>query len=277
MGLAIDMSDGLVAAEHPPLTGVGPYPADALFFGMPRHERNFGGEAGLAQGPSFTPDEMRRIEALIQRHMADNAHRISPKTADAVAATSLRDYHRIADNAAHGAMLSKLGRILPKPAVDEIRQMSFFDYVRAAFGPFSLSDEEEIGYEQICFRVVRPGRREDVGSLHRDSWFWQHFGFKVADGVQRTKVWVPVVAGEDQAGLLLAPGSHRLAGGYLAHERDGKLCFVPQIDADAVQLKRFMGRAGDPIMFNYDTLHVGAVARGDTCRVSFEITILYRA
>jgi hypothetical protein len=265
----------LVLHEPPPLRSIGPFPPASLFFGGPRSEAAFGGEAGLVQGPSFTPSELERISQLIKQRLIENAHRFSTATADRIAALPLDQYHLAADPRDHPKLLSKLGRIMPASAVNEIKQMSFFDYARDVFGPFYLSDEEDIGHEQICFRIVRPGRREDVGSLHRDSWFWDYFDFAVPDGISRTKVWVPVCGEPDKSGLLLAPGSHRRPGGFRTETIDGKLAFIPEVDARTLDLHRYLGRPGDPVLFNYDVLHVGALNRGEQSRVSFEITIMY--
>ncbi len=265
-----------VLVEPPPLTDIGPFPPGDLFFGGPRSEKAFGGPAGLAQGVSFRPDEVVRIQELMHAHMVETARQISPQAAEQVSDTPLEEYHRVAGRLDHRKLLSKAGRILSARAVDEIRGMSFFDYAREAFGPFQLSDEEGIGHEQVCFRVVRPQVREDVGSLHRDSWFWEHYNFVVPEGMSRVKVWVPVCGAPAQAGLLLAPGSHRTPGGFRTEVVDGKLAFLPEGPAAQTELRRFCGSPGDPIMFNYDMLHVGSLNRGQHCRVSFEITILFK-
>jgi hypothetical protein len=267
----------VVLKEAPPLRDIGPFSAEDVFFGAPRSEAAFGGAQGLAQGPSFTAAERQRIEELIKAQLLENASQFSSKTAASIADVALADYHKVVDHQDHGRLLSKLGRVLSIRAVDEIKQMSFFDYVRDAFGPYELSDEENFGHEQICFRVVRPNRREDVGSLHRDAWFWDHFGFHVPAGVSRVKAWVPVCGASNEAGLLLAPGSHRVPGGFRTEMVDGKLKFTPEIDPQAVNLHRFLGNPGDPIMFNYGLLHVGALTRGESSRVSFEITIMFRS
>ncbi|MSP02601.1 MAG: hypothetical protein EXR07_16360 [Acetobacteraceae bacterium] len=261
--------------EYPPLHDIGPFPPDAVFFGGKRREADFGGDGGIAQGAAFCSDEVARIRDLIHARLVENAHELSAASADLIAATPLAQYHTIANHKEHGRLLSKLGRILPAETVAEIRGMSFFDYAREAFGPFELSDEEQIGHEQICFRVVRPEAREDVGTVHRDTWFWDHYGFVVPPGKSRVKVWVPVCGTPSQAGLLLAPGSHRGACGYRTVMEGGKLGFLPEIGASDLPLGRFCGSPGEPVMFNHDVLHVGSLNRGSECRVSFEITILF--
>jgi hypothetical protein len=266
----------VVLEEAPNLQNIGPFPPEAVFFGGPRSEAAFGGERGLAQGPAFTAAELVHIRDLIKNQLVDNAYAACPAAASAIADAPLNKYHEVTADENHGKLLSKLGRILSAKAVDAIKQMSFFDYVQRAFGNYYLSDEENLGHEQICFRIVRPDRREDVGSLHRDSWFWNHFGFPVPEGTSRVKAWVPVCGDPAQAGLLLAPGSHRSDAGYRAELVDGKLAFLPQVDSDRIKLYRYRGQAGEPIMFNYDLLHVGALTRGDESRVSFEITIMFQ-
>jgi hypothetical protein len=267
----------VVLHEVPSLEDIGPFPPQEIFFGGPRSEGAFGGRAGVVQGPSFTAAEVERIRELIKQHLVGHAHQVCPRAASAIADVPLDQYHRVVEEHDHRRLLSKLGRVLPAGAVDEIRQMSFFDYVRDAFGPYYLSDEESLGHEQICFRVVRPNCRGDVGSLHRDSWFWDYFHFPVPAGVARVKAWVPVCGTQDRAALLLAPGSHRHPAGFRTETVDGKLAFLPEVNAQAVDLRWFRGNPGDPVMFNYNVLHVGALTQGENSRVSFEITIMFNS
>jgi hypothetical protein len=266
-----------VLIEPPELRLQESLPPEEIFFGLPRNEKAFGGAAGVIKGPAFTSEELIAIRTLISAHLVDVAHGISSATADAIAGAELENYHLISKEVDHGRLLSKKGRILPKVAVDAIKQMSFFDYVTKALGPFYLSDEEGVGHEQICFRIVRPHRREDVGSLHRDSWFWDYYGFDVPRGIARGKVWVAVGGKPNLAGLLLAPGSQRIAAPYHTKTDNGKLAFVPDFDVGSIGLERYCGGLGEPVMFNYDTLHVGSLNRAEECRVSFEITIMFKS
>jgi hypothetical protein len=266
-----------VRASHagPSLRDIGPFPPEGLFCGASRSEAAFGGAAGMAQCPACTPSELERIRDLIKTHLLAHARALSGTTADAIADLPIDHYHHAVTDEEHAHLLSKRNRILSAEAVADIKQMSMFDYLRRAFGPCYLSDEENIGREQICFRVARPNCRADVGFVHRDAWFWDHLGFPVPPGIARTKLWMPICLSPGTAGLLLAPGSHRSDNEYRVEKIDGKLAFVPRNDVEAGGMHAYMGRPGDAILFNYDLLHVGAVTRGDSCRVSIEITLMY--
>jgi hypothetical protein len=265
-----------VLTEAPVLQAAGPLLPDGVFFGAPRNEKAFCGDAGLLKGPAFAAAELAEIRSLIKRHLIETAYGFSSKAADAIANAELERYHLMSKEVDHSKLLSKKGRILPKSAVDTIKQMSFFDYVEKEMGSFYLSDEERVGHEQICFRIVRPHRREDVGSLHRDSWFWDYYNFGVPPGISRGKVWVAVGGEPGLAGLLLAPGSQAIPAPYHTETVNGKLAFVPDFDIEPIGLQRYCGALGEPIMFNYDTLHVGSLNRSEQCRVSFEITVMFK-
>jgi hypothetical protein len=272
---APEIRSDVVLMEPPVLQPQGP--VDDVFFGAPRSEKAFCGEAGLLKGPSFAPDELLKIRDLLKGHLIKTAHGLSPQAADAIAGVELDDYHLVSDKIDHAKLLSKKGRILPKAVVDAIKEMSFFDYLRKTMGPFHLSDEEGVGHEQISFRMVRPNRREDVGSLHRDAWFWDYYGFHRPEGIARGKTWVAVCGEPGLAGLLLAPGSQKMGAPHHTETVNGKLAFVPEFAVETIGLQRYCGGLGEPILFNYNTLHVGSLNRAARCRVSFELTIMFKA
>lgn len=247
----------------------------STLFEGPRAEKNFGGALGLGRGPAFRPDEVARIGELIKDHMLNMAKEVSPEAVEDLEATPLQRFHEVGGYN-HPKMLSKRGRILTKAAVDEIKAMSFFDFVREGFGDFYLADEEDVGHEQVTFRLVRPHQEDDVGSLHRDAWFWDTFGTSLPEGVNRTKVWTGIFVEPELNGLRLAPGSHRLPAPYRVDDSGSKIGFVPDFDITKIGLRQFGGQAGEPVLFNYHTLHVGSFNRADVSRISIETTIMYR-
>ena len=173
------------ARELPLLEGIDVVPPAELFGGRPPNEQAFGGALGLRKGPAFTADELGRIRDLVKAKLIYSARNLTASAGD-LEDVELENYHLVSDRLDHSKMLCKTGRILGESAVDEIKSMSFFRYVREAFGDFYLSDEDNIGHEQICMRLVRPHRTEDVGSLHRDAWFWEYYKWPVPAG-RRTR------------------------------------------------------------------------------------------
>lgn len=269
--------DEIVSVDVPALAGIDPIAPERLFEKGLRNEEQFGGADGLRAGPAFTEVERRRIQELIQDHLVATAAEFSDVAAREMKAVDLELYHEISDKLDHRQLLSKKGRIMGNEAVQEMKRMSFFDYARKAFGQNSyLSDEENIGHEQVCLRIVRPNRREDVGSLHADHWFWETFNWAPPEGEHRTKMWTGICVEPELNGLRLAPGSHRRHAPYKVIEENGKLGFAPDFDMSQINLSKFTGAAGQPVMFNYRTLHVGSLNRAKTTRVSIEITFMYQ-
>ena len=272
-----------VLSDPEPFLGMRPALPGEFFGGLAISEENFGGPTGVLQGASFKTDEVGRIEELIHEHIVSRVRPLGAEAAKLVSQTSLDKYHLISDrvcqltssDVSYAALFSKASRILSDKTVQEIKKMSFFDYLREGFKDYYLSDEEKIGYEQIAFRIVRPRAREDVGSLHKDKWFWEYYNFQLPPDRARAKVWTQICGDPKQSGLLLCPGSHRAPGGFKVSNEGGKLMFISQLDK-TLPIKRFAGNLGDTVMFNYGNLHTGSLNTSDISRVSIEITVMFK-
>ncbi len=239
-----------------------------------RVEKNFGGDRGYFVGAQFTDREIKEIRYEIKQHLVERAHSISIEYAKAFEANDLANYHMFCDDELHPKMFSKMGRILPDKSVKKIIEFSVFDYLRSCFGNFELSDEENVGYQQISFRIVRPNNRADVGDPHRDAWFWESLHIPNKKNMNRAKVWFMIDGDPMSSGLILAPGSHRMDIPYTIKNVDGRTRFDSQF-AEQVRYERFAGPVGQTVMFNYSCLHAGTVNYGSDCRVSCEMTILF--
>jgi hypothetical protein len=246
------------------------------FGGMERSEANFGGKLGYGTTKGLSADELAHVKSILHRKVAANAAAIDPEHGKLVESTSVEQYHTIADRIEHARMFSKAGRILSDADVKAIRETSLFDTVRDIFGDYTLSDEEGVGWEQISFRFVRPNVQQDVGFLHKDDWFWQHNNWPVPAGKKRAKCWVGLVVDAGRNGLGLVPESHNGTFDFDAEMMGNKLAFKPRFNPDDLDIVRFPGPAGQPVFFNYHTLHVGSVNKGNLTRVSMEFTILFK-
>ena len=241
----------------------------------PHDEAHFGGDLGYGTGAGLNAEELEHIKAILLRKVADNAAQIDPEHGKLVAATPIEQYHTIADRIDHAKMFSKAGRILSDADVKAIRQTSLFETVKNIFGEYTLSDEEGVGWEQISFRFVRPNVPQDVGFLHKDDWFWQYHNWPVPEGKKRSKCWVGLVVDASRNGLGLVPESHKGDFGFEPGMVGHKIAFHPKFSPDDLNIVRFPGAAGQPVFFNYHTLHVGSRNQGNLTRVSMEFTILF--
>ena len=251
-------------------------PACDWFGGRPRAETNFGGSAGCLAGPALMPDELSRLHEIVHQRLIYNARNLhGERASDLVANVPLAQYHTVCDRLNHSKMLTKTGRILRDSDIREIKQMSIFDEFRRAFGSVRLSDEDNIGFEQICMRVARPQRTEDVGFLHCDSWFWRHHEWPLPEGLNRTKVWIGLDVQPELNGLVLCPRSHLKNYDFKVSNLGYKIKFDPDFDTSELTYETFPGRSGQAVVFNYGTLHVGKLNQAAQSRTSIEFTLLY--
>lgn len=254
---------------------ISPLSARDLFREDQRAERLFGGELGCRQGPTLRSDEVARITALIKEQLVRNAASLGGKASELVSGCALDQYHTVASQFDHQSLLSKAGRILSREAVEEIRTMSLFEYLADGLGDIALADEDDVGYDQICMRVVRPNVREDVGFLHCDYWFWEHYQWPTPEGKNRLKVWIPICIDAGENGLVAVPRSHQEVLPYKATIVGHKIGFEPRFDISLLDYRLFDRPAGTAFLFNYYMLHVGAMNTTPNTRVSIEFTVLY--
>jgi len=142
-----------------------------------------------------------------------------------------------------------------------------------AYGAFTLSDEEEVGYGEMYWRIVRPDRPTDVGPVHADYMFWDLGHGKMPANSFRVKVWLALFAEKGKSGFQFVPGSHLENIPYIGEKRG--LITKPRllVEAKDLALVPFAASAGDMIVFNDRLLHGGLVG-GEKTRISLEFTMI---
>lgn len=238
-----------------------------------RESINGPGTPGFMTGLKLEHDELDRVRELIKDQWRDRLQQVAPEQVESFVERGIERYHELSHLVDHSSIWPKKERILPPTAVAEIRQMSLFKYLESEFGKFDISDEEEVGYEEIYWRLVRPHATTDVGPIHADEWFWK-LGHGIAPvDKQKVKVWIAIYCQPGLSGLRVAPGSHNQKWPYHGELRDG--ITKPQIDLkeEDIPLEFFKSEPGEVIVFNNNLLHGGAVTRCDLTRVSLEFTM----
>ena len=77
------------------------------------------------------------------------------------------------DQSNHQILFTKKNRVLPKKYLDIlIKKFELFKKLKKLFGDFEITDEENLGFGNFYWRLVRPFPNIDVGTMHKDKWFW---------------------------------------------------------------------------------------------------------
>lgn len=231
------------------------------------------GQAGYITGIKLQNSELERVRTLIRKQWLSRIQQATPEHADVFAEYGMEKYHKLAHCLDHSSIWPKKVRILPPEAVAQIRQMSIFGQLESMFGEFSLSDEDNVGWEEIYWRLVRPNEKSDVGPLHADKWFWDLGHGTTPPNTRRVKVWIAIFCETGLSGLRIVPGSHLQDIPFHGEKRHGML--KPQIDLQEEELsvEMFYSKPGDAIVFHDKLIHGGAVTAGNQTRVSIEFTM----
>jgi hypothetical protein len=239
----------------------------------PARETVFG-DAGVTTQLAMSPAELAEFRGLITEHWLARIGEVYP--GDVVARfrqVGLARYHELVDLVDHKMLWPKKARLLPAQVVNRIRKMPFMQALAAEFGPFEISNEEEVHPEEIYWRIVRPAAASDIGPLHADAWFWALGHGKTPPDTVRVKVWIPFYSEPGMNGLKVLPGSHRQNWPYHGEERDGFVKPQADFDQSAVPMQLLNIEPGTLVVFNDRLLHGGALNSGRTTRVSAEFTM----
>ena len=126
--------------------------------------------------------------------------------------------------------------------------------------------------------TVRPGKKNDVGPIHADSWFWKANNVRVKKGFKTLKFWM-MLSENCKQGLGVVPYSHLNKNWYYdIVYKDGiyKPNFKVQKNTFNYDPKILKTNTRNYVLFNYDLLHYGAINTTNVTRCSLEMTFLYK-
>ena len=222
--------------------------------------------------------ELTCVKGLITDHWLETIKRTSPIHWNIFYNSGIEQYHQHANLLEHSSIWSKTSRMLPREVVAKIRKMSLITDLEKIYGPIEIVDEENLGYEEIDWRLVRPNQCSDIGPLHADSWFCElGHGVPPPPGKKAIKVWVALCCEPGKNGLNVVPHSQKRSWRYHGEYRHG---FVkPHIDEDETKLNAILlpTQPGDAIVFHDKLLHGGALNKGLFTRVSMEFMVFVTA
>jgi hypothetical protein len=187
----------------------------------------------------------------------------------------LERYHESVNDNEHKILWPKISRMLDQEAIITFQDLAFYQDLRKTYGRFTITDEDNIGRENIYWRIVRPHKSSDIGPLHADYMFWELSGTLIPSHQKRVKVWIPIYCESGSSGLMLCPFSHKMNQEYTSEHRDGKLkpIFRDLDSHHARSLEIFHSPPGRALVFHDRLLHKGFHS-GNKTRVSVEFTML---
>ena len=236
---------------------------------------------GYSQQINLIPSELDLFKKAIYAQWISKISTIYPEISKKIKKEKLNiiDYHKICSHIEHSKIWSKKSRILSNSFYDAFKKFQFFNKLKDIFGDIDISDEEDLGYGNIYWRLVRPFQNSDVGPLHRDSWFWdlnKNFP-KPNYRFTRVKVWIAIETELGKNGLLVENESHKRNNiKWQGNFKDGIMKPILIEKEEKFDTKLLNTLPGDTILFNDDLLHGGALNRGINTRVSTEFTLLVR-
>ena len=232
------------------------------------------GSDGFFKGIRLSQSELTRIRQMIRDKWVSTLTAARPDCGLLFQGTQVSDYHKVADLVDHAAIWIKTSRVFSVQEVAEISSMSLFEELRQIFGPLQVIDIGGVGYPEIYWRLVRPGKASDVAGPHTDAWFWEYTnGISPVAQTGIIKVWIAIDLIPGASGLSLVPGSHLKHWPHHTEWRHDMLKPVLDVDEATLSLVCVDTEPGEAIVFHRRLLHKGMVHQGDACRTSIELAV----
>lgn len=224
---------------------------------------------------SLNKKELNTLRHLVENHWLNRLILSYPQYVKKFYKSNICDYHKKSQLINHSKTWPKEARVFSPNDVKLIKQLPFFKKLVNVFGDIKISDEEDYGWEEIYWRIVRPGNH-DVGSLHADKWFWELSKTKIPKNRFRIKVWVSLFNIKNLSGLRVVNGSHKTNWEYSHKTVSKKKKPFLKSKIDNKKIKNIPTKSGDVIIFNDNLIHGGMPNKSEKTRISFEFTMLVK-
>ena len=237
---------------------------------------------GFFTGFTLSSSDLVCLQQHVKSQWLSVIQRNNPDLYDSLSRdnVSLSHYHKYSHLIDHQTLWPKSSRILPQSSLQQILDCQLFKYLADVFGEYSISDEDNLGYSNIYWRLVRPNQPSDVGPLHRDSWFWElNTSFPIPSyPFKRIKVWIALHVEAGLNGLLVSPYSHLRDDIHWSSEyRHGIRKPVLETDPSEITTQLIACDSGQVIIFHDNLIHGGSINLATTTRVSIEFTLIIPA
>jgi len=238
---------------------------------------------GFSKKLKLSLKELKELRDLVSNQYHNVISENNPELVESAKKLGIENYHKISSKLEHTKIWPKKNRCLPQESCDKIKCLPFWSLLKEEFGPFMsgrvvYEKEVEWDRDEMYWRIVRPNESSDVGTLHADSWW--HNTMKVRErtfpkGAHALKVWIPLYVEAGKNGLLISPESHKKSWDYQGVEIENT--YKPRLSKEveeSTEVELLYTEPGEVVIFNQDLVHVGALNKGDTTRLSLEITMI---
>jgi len=172
--------------------------------------------------------------------------------------------------------MDKPARILPKQLAGKIlEEFEANGFLTGSNSEF-ITDEENLGYPNVYWRIVRSNQSNDVGPVHADKWFWDLGDATTPAKYERTKTWLPLLQDDRFPSLLILPGSQKIDYPYECRiDKFGRRKPIFHNDFVLRSMVPAPVSVGEAIIFHDRLLHGGRTT--GSLRVSMEWTLAHPA
>lgn len=238
-------------------------------------KRQISGDDGYILS-QISSQDLALIQLAIFEQYLHTIQIVCPRRVSAYRKAGLSSYHSVyqPDDFHHGRTWVKSARVLGPQFVQTLQKTDFFKNLRQVFGSFLVSDEENFGWPNVYWRLVRPGS-SDIGPVHADKWFWDLGHGTMPQGYSRVKLWLAIAAQPGKSGLMVLPGSHKKSDWkYHGIEKNDQMKPVFDEDVSSLNMLDLPLNPGQFILFHDELLHGGMPNLSESTRVSLEFTLL---
>ncbi len=195
-----------------------------------------------------------------------------------IKSVKIENYHHLKiDDRLHAKIWTRKARSVDKNLTNYIKKSRLFKYLEKEFGKLEFSQKVIKNKPDIFWRIVRPKKKNDVGSIHADEWFWKANKWKMpTKNHSCLKVWF-LLSNNLKKGLSIIPNSHKKRDWVYKKIYKDKI-FKPVFDKkkNSYKLNSLITPKGKILIFNYRLLHAGLINTSNITRVSLEFTLYYK-
>ena len=196
--------------------------------------------------------------------------------------TKIENYHKLnITDKEHNEIWGRSNRKSNKELAGAIRRTNIYNNLKKQLSDlnFSYVVDRNINNEpDIYWRLVRPNKKNDVGPIHADSWFWKLNDYPLPENFKTFKVWVMLSEGTINSGFQLIEGSHqnKEKWSYTSLKKDNTIKPIFDYKKNNYNLLTLKTSFGEGVIFHEDLLHSGKLNTFDETRVSIEFTLTFR-